>query len=1378
MGGKKRSGAREEGKSGSKEGKIPETCLPGIGFTPKPSLPLWGTPIDDNKERVVNNDVLSINNVKWTRPSEVSDMLKSLLEEKHSKLSEETAGATKSKEGNHDDATDEEDTASDSKIDEAKGQSRSFAIDQIWSLADKEELVHEVFGEMNGGNVELSLLNALPSICAQVAHYGVFAWKLISPLEYVEDSGKTKTEKQTLSEATDKTKASTVGQYAVRIFTKGNWKRIIVDDHIPLRDNGSIALPHIDEKAVLWPILVSKALLVASSDAVVNDASAACAFVVRSLTGWVVETCTVRNDSAIAFCEDVYRLCGDNEERLCSSSQTYFALVCSEGVRGHKRGAISSVRFDQDGDLFITQGFQKRRNYWRQRFRDEYFLSLLASAKDSAPITKTEESKKSSSPGGDVTDTRGECFDEDDKVKRNSKTNMLQENTNKRVSKLAIQAMMGNTEVVACAVKAGLFDAMITPEKIRSLAEVPAEVEDGVKAANESDAVTISWSDFVEIFHVELSPLVLRRPRATKSAIEKNEDSVESATVSNSSSSSNDAEVSAHHFFESTLIRCHSLCAEGASTSKDNAGVDDSTATITTATSHRFDWHWTFDKMTEGESELKAVNASEAQTKHLLLYLRGDRGKSSRVLLTLESDGIASFDTSSTHASASISLVRADEMRREIASLRGLSKRSFKASKEDATEADLAANGEVESKEAKDDTSTVESKDDETEETLHIEILGSDNPDTTTEGDSVSPLPNFGHRVRKQRRSIYEEESSVFEPERDSNTISSWEGIVNIDSDEYDVTVTEMPCNKTNQVRLRCELRGEVHEGTMTVSSNQKNHTYVHKQHSCYYEELAVKYCSDLHVRGTKRSAPPPTFRSSVCRAGDVTQLALTLKSGSHLYHVFADCSAGGALEIACNSKAIVGDVPTVLSKAYGLDLYSRRGSFPGFDGSDTDASGTQWSLLSSTKINVRGEGSYFCAQFHVNDVIVRRHVRFVLVNCADGSARSSPSLRTELTYLPPINAGYLLLAYVRYGRSTSSAKSMNVAPGLHGSEWELKIASSSSDASDAFSSISTSVMHRENGSYRANRYYLCFRKQIDLSLAKNVGFRFAVSDPDAFVKLQVVAFSRRSVEEQQMGLFPVEKVLAERDGRKNVFLPAIPGVAKHLRRAEGDESYVLVVQGLLDEKRWDMPASLRSKQRQFKTPASGSKTRTDQKAALSWDVIAYGSPSEAASDPKETPQLLREDTSYDDTYDAVVRSWSDRWENEDKKTHEELLSRSRKRAELFRSGTSREEDGDTMQAAEEPRRICASRRKSSNTLSIKSGDAAPSGAIDRTDERVSEAQKEMSSALDTLRKFADEQARSRESLPSREDERNQTTAYLRGVPISPRRPSGSRGGQ
>ncbi|KYN15825.1 Calpain-7-like protein [Trachymyrmex cornetzi] len=52
-----------------------------------------------------------------------------------------------------------------------------------------------------------------------------------------------------------------LGKYIVRLYCMGCWRRILVDDIVPVDKNGKPLLPRTSNNFELWPMLLAKALL-------------------------------------------------------------------------------------------------------------------------------------------------------------------------------------------------------------------------------------------------------------------------------------------------------------------------------------------------------------------------------------------------------------------------------------------------------------------------------------------------------------------------------------------------------------------------------------------------------------------------------------------------------------------------------------------------------------------------------------------------------------------------------------------------------------------------------------------------------------------------------------------------------------------------------------------------------------------------------------------------------------------------------------------------------------------------------------------------------------------------------------------------------------
>ncbi|XP_055336372.1 uncharacterized protein LOC129586906 isoform X2 [Paramacrobiotus metropolitanus] len=81
------------------------------------------------------------------------------------------------------------------------------------------------------------------------------------------------------------------GKYAVRLFWMGTWRKISVDDQIPVDENNHSLLPICSEPTEIWPVILSKAVLkIAALDfggGLSSSEFGDPAFILHVLTGWV-----------------------------------------------------------------------------------------------------------------------------------------------------------------------------------------------------------------------------------------------------------------------------------------------------------------------------------------------------------------------------------------------------------------------------------------------------------------------------------------------------------------------------------------------------------------------------------------------------------------------------------------------------------------------------------------------------------------------------------------------------------------------------------------------------------------------------------------------------------------------------------------------------------------------------------------------------------------------------------------------------------------------------------------------------------------------------------------------------------------------------------
>ncbi len=87
------------------------------------------------------------------------------------------------------------------------------------------------------------------------------------------------------------------GKYVVRLYFMGSWRKIIIDDLIPVDDKGTILLPCSTITGELWPMLLTKALMkIISLD--LNNSDSPNEFndvsIVSCFTGWLPEPLPLR----------------------------------------------------------------------------------------------------------------------------------------------------------------------------------------------------------------------------------------------------------------------------------------------------------------------------------------------------------------------------------------------------------------------------------------------------------------------------------------------------------------------------------------------------------------------------------------------------------------------------------------------------------------------------------------------------------------------------------------------------------------------------------------------------------------------------------------------------------------------------------------------------------------------------------------------------------------------------------------------------------------------------------------------------------------------------------------------------------------------------
>nr|CAD7447976.1 unnamed protein product [Timema bartmani] len=85
------------------------------------------------------------------------------------------------------------------------------------------------------------------------------------------------------------------GKYIVRLYFMGTWRRITVDDYIPVDQNNRILLPTCDKTYEIWPLILTKALLKIASLVWEHGNYETDFNVVTCLTGWMDHVIDCKN---------------------------------------------------------------------------------------------------------------------------------------------------------------------------------------------------------------------------------------------------------------------------------------------------------------------------------------------------------------------------------------------------------------------------------------------------------------------------------------------------------------------------------------------------------------------------------------------------------------------------------------------------------------------------------------------------------------------------------------------------------------------------------------------------------------------------------------------------------------------------------------------------------------------------------------------------------------------------------------------------------------------------------------------------------------------------------------------------------------------------
>ncbi|XP_033740802.1 androglobin-like isoform X8 [Pecten maximus] len=122
------------------------------------------------------------------------------------------------------------------------------------------------------------------------------------------------------------------GKYAVRLYWMGVWRKILIDDQIPVDENENLLLPATTNQHELWPLLLTKALIkVASLDYTGGSPSSEfgdCS-IIQCLTGWIPESIPLQGFLATPLPPPVNPQGAGRASPLVSASQVldkYFQL--------------------------------------------------------------------------------------------------------------------------------------------------------------------------------------------------------------------------------------------------------------------------------------------------------------------------------------------------------------------------------------------------------------------------------------------------------------------------------------------------------------------------------------------------------------------------------------------------------------------------------------------------------------------------------------------------------------------------------------------------------------------------------------------------------------------------------------------------------------------------------------------------------------------------------------------------------------------------------------------------------------------------------------------------------------------------------------------
>jgi hypothetical protein len=677
----------------------------------------------------------------------------------------------------------------------------------------------------------------------------------------------------------------------------------------------------------------------------------------------------------------------------------------------------------------------------------------------------------------------------------------------------------------------------------------------------------------------------------------------------------------------------------------------------TSTKSLKFEWH-------QGEEN--------KTTTDLLLCVQCNQDDSedkenAEILLTLESDL-----TSNSNIFASILVHREDDVSNELILCRDVEEKGKELEEKQLT---MECGDEVDTKEEEtveekqlimECVDQADTKEEEKVEEKQLTIECEEEDQEAEEHGTLSPLPRFGQTHTKQRKSLYD---NVIEPVPSEKPSTSWEGVLKVRGEMFDVVVSEMPCSTVNQVHVSCvsKTRPErQYEGTIRTCGNKKNHAYgTNKSASCYYEDLAVRYC-------TSRLPLPNAFLktstsniSNRCSSGRLAQSTICANiPGTNFYRIVVDVPFGGTLSVCGKNIVAMGMVPQVLAASKKFNLVRYDGEI---SPNNDEEQITQ--IFSATHLNTKGQGNHVCAELHVHDAEVRQRTRLVLFDLETRTFTELSGLAVSLRYLVPREAGYLLLGVIS-GRANTS-------------KWTAEIASSSGMTCTP---LKAQNLFLGRGSYIPNRDSICFRAKIDMKSYENLGFRVSMSDLNLSLDVSVIQCKKS---DSPLKL-PTETVLGTFRGKGSVFLPSVSCLVKNLN----EDEYVVMQARVLTNKKSSIPfyrvasnaSSLSDKEKEEK--------EEEEEEEVSWctqifvmesenknieDDVDKDSTTKKNNKKKKkkkgdkkcgndvTDSVFSHDTTTIDVYRSISKTWPTRWA--DSKLRNKALEETEKRVHSFGDG-------------------------------------------------------------------------------------------------------------